>query len=615
MQILIMRRLTLLLAAFLTLSAVSGLAQDPGAQFQVNTVAFSPSGPPGAAMDGAGNFVVTWSGEGSAGKGVYGRLFSPNGSPRGDQFLIATKQAEDQDRLEVDFDGTGFVVVWRDFIQSQLRLFVRRYTAGGVPRGPALHLGTGCCADVALGSGGRSLITALDFPGGGPGLLFAVPFDGNGNPMGGRVVLSHSIDSNPSLASLGEDGYVAVWRTGEQKLGRRLGLDGAPLGESFAIEGSVGDPQVVALPGGGFAVSWGSAEGVFLRFFTVSGEAISPASDILQVAGSAVTNAVTGLAADAEGKLLVAWETADPVRGGTTMYGRRLESSGEPASGPFRLATYPLGTQQFPVADAGPANHFVAAWQAYFFPPVPPPPGGIGSGIYARRLAWARAGSDPCFFRAGRFLCDVAHDGGREELALRFGGAEADRPLLGDLDADGRDDPCVYRSGRFLCDTKHDGGEPEIQLTYGAPGDVPLLGDLDGEGRDDACLRRGNRFLCDTKHDGGTAEMVIAFGGAADVPLLGDLDGDGDDDPCLFQNGFFRCDLAHDGRGSEAVIAFGETGDVPLLGDLDGDGRDDPCVFRSGNLLCDTRHDGGAPEVTLSLTLSGVPVLGNPDGL
>lgn len=599
-----MRRLTILLVA--SMIAVPGLAQDPGGQFQVNTVAFLPNAAPGVAMDGAGSFIVVWTGDGPAGKGVYGRLFNPNGSPRGGQFLIATKQAEDQDQPEVDFDGTGFVVVWRDFVQSALRLFVRRYTAEGAPRGPALPIGTGCCADVALGPGGRFLIVGLDFPTSNTVSLFALPFDGNGNPTASRVVLSNSNNSGVSLASLGGDGYVAVWREGERMVGRRIGLDGAPAGESFAIEGPLGEPEVVARPGG-FAVSWGSAEGVFLRLFTLSGGAIAPASEVLRVASGSVTNAVTGLAADAEGKLLVTWEMADPVSGGPAMYGQRFESSGVPASGPFRIATYPRGTQQFPVTDAGPANHFVVAWQAYFFPPVPPPPGSVGSGIFARRIAWARAGSDLCFFRAGRFLCDVAHDGGREELAFPFGGAEGDRPLLGDLDADGRDEPCVYRAGRFLCE--------EVQITYGSPGDVPLLGDLDGEGRDDACVRRGNRFLCDTKHDGGTAEMVIAFGAPADVPLLGDLDGDGDDDPCLFQGGTFRCDLAHDGRGSEAVIAFGAAGDLPLLGDLDGDGRDDPCVFRSGSLLCDTRHDGGTPEAALNFTLTGVPVLGNPDGL
>jgi len=111
-----MRRLTILFVAFLI--AAPGLAQDPGGQFQVNTAAFPPNAVPGVAMDGAGNFVIVWTGDGPAGKGVYGRLFSSNGSPRGNQFLIATKQAEDQDQPEVDFDATGFVVVWRDSVQS-----------------------------------------------------------------------------------------------------------------------------------------------------------------------------------------------------------------------------------------------------------------------------------------------------------------------------------------------------------------------------------------------------------------------------------------------------------------------------------------------------------------
>jgi hypothetical protein len=86
-------------------------------------------------------------------------------------------------------------------------------------------------------------------------------------------------------------------------------------------------------------------------------------------------------------------------------------------------------------------------------------------------------------------------------------------------------------------------------------------------------------------------------------------------DPCGFGAGGFVCDAAHDG-GAELEVPFrGAAGDRSLLGDLDGDGRDDPCVVRQGRLLCDTAHNGGTAELSFRLSLPGVPLLGNVDGL
>jgi hypothetical protein len=109
--------------------------------------------------------------------------------------------------------------------------------------------------------------------------------------------------------------------------------------------------------------------------------------------------------------------------------------------------------------------------------------------------------------------------------------------------------------------------------------------------------------------------MAVNFGAASDLALTGDLDGDGDDDPCVRRGAAFLCDTVHDGLGSEVAITFGKPGDRAFLGDLDGDGRDDPCVIQGGRLLCDTAHDGGKAELSLRFSLSGVPLLGDVDGL
>jgi hypothetical protein len=145
--------------------------------------------------------------------------------------------------------------------------------------------------------------------------------------------------------------------------------------------------------------------------------------------------------------------------------------------------------------------------------------------------------AEPCRFavrkRFGRdFACDVRRDGGTAELTLPFGQI-GDKPVLGDVDGDGRDDPCVLRAGRLLCDTAHDGVAGEVRMNLRAAfGDAavegtPVLGDLNGDGRADPCVVWGGTFLCGLYGpQGGLPRQVFAlpFGPSDAVPLLGDVD-------------------------------------------------------------------------------------------
>ena len=64
----------------------AGVAQ--GAEFQVNASGAGNQNDPSVAVAPDGGFVVTWSDNGIAGRQVNGRLFDPNGRPRGDTFGI-----------------------------------------------------------------------------------------------------------------------------------------------------------------------------------------------------------------------------------------------------------------------------------------------------------------------------------------------------------------------------------------------------------------------------------------------------------------------------------------------------------------------------------------------
>jgi len=90
-----------------------------GEQFQINTYTTSHQGAPAVAMDPAGNFVVVWQSNGSAGGdeqaySIQGQLFDDVASPIGDQFQVNTHATGAQTFPAVDMDPDGnFVVAWQ----------------------------------------------------------------------------------------------------------------------------------------------------------------------------------------------------------------------------------------------------------------------------------------------------------------------------------------------------------------------------------------------------------------------------------------------------------------------------------------------------------------------
>jgi len=90
-----------------------------GEQFQINTYTTSHQGAPAVAMDPAGNFVVVWQSNGSAGGdeqaySIQGQLFDDVASPIGDQFQVNTHATGAQTFPAIGMDPDGnFVVAWQ----------------------------------------------------------------------------------------------------------------------------------------------------------------------------------------------------------------------------------------------------------------------------------------------------------------------------------------------------------------------------------------------------------------------------------------------------------------------------------------------------------------------
>jgi hypothetical protein len=522
-----------------------------------------------------GDVLMTWSRSPVSGSGSSGTSLRRT-SPVQRTLTLSLKAASN---VAVDGDG-NFVVVWNASTPDGFRVFGQRYNYNGTKRGPEFNAATSK-------TGSHISPSVAMNPATGEFVIVWEVRDADGNGLGvygqrfgfttGRQGSEFPIFVPPAserpgslqlfaaqVARAGDGKFVVIWRSPNPDglyldiLGQRYGNDGAPLGARLVIyhDFQLPDsrPQIAMSLAGDFVVTWDD-QGTSPQWFRLFHRDGTPAGPVI----------------------------SQPGLGGAPYYGTG------------RVAYGWNGT-------------FVYGWTNYN------DEGDVGNTISFQRFSGS-PGDEVCLFRDGHFRCDTGRTAGAPEIDHVFV-VRNGRPVLGDVDGDGREDYCLFRDNRFDCDTGHNFGAAETTILFGQPGDWPLLGDVDGDGRADACVYREDRFLCDTAHDGGTPETTIVFGIHGDWPLLGDVDGDGRADACVHRDQQFLCDTAHDGGAPEVTVAFGLEDQPPLLGDFDGDGRKDFCTFSSNSILrCDTAHNGGDPEIVFALTGTGQPLMGNLDGL
>ncbi len=103
---------------------------------------------PDIAMDPAGNFVIVWNNDqlDGSGWGVYGQRFNAAGIPVGLEFRANTTTLGYQSRAQLAMDAVGnFVVGWEGATQDpdgSIGLFAQRYSADGTPLGEEFQVNT-----------------------------------------------------------------------------------------------------------------------------------------------------------------------------------------------------------------------------------------------------------------------------------------------------------------------------------------------------------------------------------------------------------------------------------------------------------------------------------------
>src|SRR5205823_5453711 len=128
----------------------SGVAQ--GSEFLVNTTTSGDQTSPTVAMDNSGNFVIAWasSGQDGDGCGVYAQHFNAAGVAQGGEFRVNSTTAGDQSASSVAMDGNGnFLVTWASQGQDGdgSGVYAQQFDGTGAALGTEFRVNTASAGD------------------------------------------------------------------------------------------------------------------------------------------------------------------------------------------------------------------------------------------------------------------------------------------------------------------------------------------------------------------------------------------------------------------------------------------------------------------------------------
>ena len=209
-----------------------------GDEFRVNRYTSDTQQYPKVAMDGDGDFVITWQNKYQDGSNfgvynynVYARRYRADGTSQDDEFRVNALTTEPQTqpgaaRPDVAMDLNGdFVIVWASYYEfdspQDFNLHARRYKADGVPQDSEFQVnnltdGRPRSPSVAMDADGDFVIAWESFYDIFDSDIYARRYVLNGVPQGNQFQVNNTTTSSqtrPSVAMSADGDFVIAWES------------------------------------------------------------------------------------------------------------------------------------------------------------------------------------------------------------------------------------------------------------------------------------------------------------------------------------------------------------------------------------------------------------------
>ena len=364
-----------------------------GSETRVNTYTLNDQSNAQITSLSGGGWVVTWisfNQDGSFG-GIYQQAYDASGTALDSETRVNTYTLNDQGRPQItSLSGGGWVLTWMSYTQdgSSFGVYQQAYDASGAAVGGEVRVNTYTSSDqashqiTALSDGGWVVTwQSLDQDGSSWG-VYQQAYDVSGAAVGGEVrvnTYTSSDQDTPQIAALSGGGWVVTWQSfGQDGSGygvyqQAYNASGAAVGGEVRVNTYTSSdqetPQITARSGGGWVVTWqsfgqdGSGYGVYQQAYDVSGAAVGGEVRVNTYTSSdQETPQVTALSG---GGWVVTWQSAiqDGSSGG--VYQQAYDASGTALGGEVRVNTYNLNDQVSPQTTALSDGGWVVTWQSF----------------------------------------------------------------------------------------------------------------------------------------------------------------------------------------------------------------------------------------------------------
>jgi hypothetical protein len=320
---------------------------------------------PAVATDGTSKFIVTWAEQVGQGGDVRSRLFDLNGSPLGNETVVAGPVDFPIEEPQVAMNRRGgYAIVWIGPIgdTGMPGIFGQRYNAAGRSLLGTFQVnssGAGDRPSVAMDAAGKFVVSwqskDLANPA-GPAELFARRFNSAGLPRGPqwRVSPSSTGTLGDSAVAVSRDGRIILvaWDsfngTGYDILARRYTAQGKAAGRPFRVNATQGEELSPAVAFDRvreeFVVAWddqgaGGATTILAQRYNLS--FVPQGNEMVVSTNTTRSKSAPAVAADGHGNLDVAWSSFYQGGSEENVYTQREAVARKYAFRSFSLATDP----------------------------------------------------------------------------------------------------------------------------------------------------------------------------------------------------------------------------------------------------------------------------------
>ena len=316
----------------------------------------------------------------------------------GTEFQVNTHVLNNQSSASVaQLVGGGYVIVWMSPFQGN-GIFAQMYNSSGTPVGAETPVNLTAGAQphhptVAGLSNGGYVVTWMSYDQNGSGWeINAQIRDSAGAAVGGEILVNTTAagdQQSPVVTALAGGGFAITWMSANENdntggvYTRAYEATGTALTSETLVHATtvanLSYPSVSAIEGGGYVVTWASEEqdgntsDIFAQVYDVSGAAVGSEIRISTTTdGNQYDSSVAGLEG---GGYVVTWVS---FHGGSwDVYSQAYDEAGAAIGGETRVNTTTVDTQNSPSVAGLPGGGYVISWQSYN-------QDGGGYGIYAQ---------------------------------------------------------------------------------------------------------------------------------------------------------------------------------------------------------------------------------------